>query len=393
MVLRLRPIPNRIPGVFEGPGLPYILSRSKKGSPLQPLRDCIDFSIAENWLRLCSTQHSNCYKRQALLIPLRLIDCIERTIISPQEGVDYVTLSYVWGSTVANSNEQNGSSVNQALPTSLPQTIEDAMTVTKKLNYRYLWIDKYCVPSDPEIFLNQIQQMDLIYRNSVLTIVDASGKDPTTGLPGVRAGSRIAQQPCVHFQGHELISSMPRPEWTIKSSPWSTRAWTYQEGLLSCRRLFFTSQQLYFECQGIYCSEALDFPIEGLLKIHTRDRQHLRDDLCLGGRIGLYPITLVDQNSWEIFAHLSAYSQRTLTYEADILNGILGLFRHTEALANPIRHIWGLPFQEHQSWDDVYVESTYRQLSFVESMSWTLKKPSSRRPGFPSWSWVGWYGG
>ncbi|KAF2733797.1 heterokaryon incompatibility, partial [Polyplosphaeria fusca] len=174
------------------------------------------------------------------------------------ENVKYVTLSYVWGS--ANEDDQSGGDPSPdplSLPSILPRTIEDTITVTLKLGYRYLWVDKYCIDqSNPQQFKEEIKRMDLIYRDSVLTIVDATGADPHGGLPGVRQGSRSPYQPSITLKGIELVSTMRRPEWDIKISPWNTRAWTYQESLLSLKKLVFTPEQLYFQCRaGMYCKE------------------------------------------------------------------------------------------------------------------------------------------
>ncbi len=41
---------------------------------------------------------------------------------------------------------------------------------------------------------------------------------------------------------------------------WSSRAWTYQEGLLSRRRLLFTESQVYFQCMEMHCWEGISAP-------------------------------------------------------------------------------------------------------------------------------------
>jgi hypothetical protein len=39
---------------------------------------------------------------------------------------------------------------SEQLPTKLPRTIEDAITVTQKLDFRYLWVDRYCINQQPD---------------------------------------------------------------------------------------------------------------------------------------------------------------------------------------------------------------------------------------------------
>jgi hypothetical protein len=67
--------------------------------------------------------------------------------------------------------------------------------------------------------------------------------------PGKTAGKTI------------LISVLQEPRITIRNSEWATRGWTYQEGVLSNRRLVFTEQQVYWECRGMAVNEMVDFPL------------------------------------------------------------------------------------------------------------------------------------
>ncbi|KAI4178778.1 MAG: hypothetical protein L6R41_008211, partial [Letrouitia leprolyta] len=55
-----------------------------------------------------------------------------------------------------------------------------------------------------------------------------------------------------------LLSTLEDPRITIRRSDWATRGWTYQEGVLSHRRLVFTEQQMYWECNGMANNESLD---------------------------------------------------------------------------------------------------------------------------------------
>ena len=63
---------------------------------------------------------------------------------------------------------------------STPKVIKDAFLVTKKLGYRYLWVDRYCiVQDDAQEKHQQIKNMGSIYENARVTIVAAAGSDPT----------------------------------------------------------------------------------------------------------------------------------------------------------------------------------------------------------------------
>lgn len=48
------------------------------------------------------------------------------------------------------------------------------------------------------------------------------------------------------------------PRRDILESNYWTRGWTYQEGVLSNRRIVFTDEQVYWECSGMAAHESVD---------------------------------------------------------------------------------------------------------------------------------------
>lgn len=74
----------------------------------------------------------------------------------------------------------------------LPQTIEDAITVTKEMGYCYLWVDALCIDqtqnANPQQRAEKEQQlcmMDMIYSSATLTLIAMAGADSNVGLLGV----------------------------------------------------------------------------------------------------------------------------------------------------------------------------------------------------------------
>lgn len=54
--------------------------------------------------------------------------------------------------------------MEQHLPENIPQTIQDAITVTVELGERYLWADYFCVDQfDPELRNGTISHMNVVY--------------------------------------------------------------------------------------------------------------------------------------------------------------------------------------------------------------------------------------
>lgn len=111
------------------------------------------------------------------------------------------------------------------LPDRLPRTVEDAIAVTRNLNYRYLWVDELCIDqSDPTHRMSQIGKMDQIYQGADLTIVAAYGNNKKCGLPGVNKTPR-ERHTAVHLQTATVFSIGPDPRSSLKASTWWTRAW------------------------------------------------------------------------------------------------------------------------------------------------------------------------
>lgn len=132
---------------------------------------------------------------------------------------------------------------------------------TQKLGYWCLWIDPYCIDqTDSAHTYEQICQMDKICKVSALTIIATAGEDSNYDIPGVGDRHRIAQQ-CAKIGGHKLVNTLDNAHIQILESKWAKRGWTYQEAILSRRRLVFTGQQVYFECRSMYAYEAFDFPL------------------------------------------------------------------------------------------------------------------------------------
>lgn len=205
-------------------------------------RNVIAYDVILGWLRSCETQHQQTCGHLAIreIERLWLIDYQTRRVVLADDDCRYVALSYVCGQfDLQQSNEAYD--FDSAL-----RTIRDAVRVTCSLGLRYLWIDKYCIKSqDTDHVMQQVRQMHTIYEQAYLTIVAASGKDAFSGLPGVNGLSRN-EQPQTRVGTYLLASSLPWISYDLQYSTYNARGWTFQEGILSCRRLIFTDMQVYF---------------------------------------------------------------------------------------------------------------------------------------------------
>jgi hypothetical protein len=86
---------------------------------------------------------------------------------------------------------------------------------------------------------------------------------------------------------------------------------------------------------------------------------------------------------------IGLYTERTLSYESDALNAIVGTLNVMVRNDPPIYHIWGVPFTIDQR------QNTGHGIANMTSiaLAWFINSSSfhnRRRFGFPSWSPLGW---
>lgn len=141
-----------------------------------------DAKVASGWLQYCKSNHSSLCggSSKSPVSGLHLIDCTTLSIIQAERNSPYVALSYVWGKTGDIDSTVRRTSNSLLLPARLSSIVSDAISVTKALGFQYLWIDKFCIDQNATVAkLEQINQMNFIYKNADLTIVAAAGADET----------------------------------------------------------------------------------------------------------------------------------------------------------------------------------------------------------------------
>ena len=327
--------------------------------------DYVDFSLVRSWISDCNDHHNCCsplVSFEAVAVPMQVMDCSTAELYTVLPDTKYAALSYVWGNEITQSKSEGSTSSLY----NLPSLIQDAMAATKSLGLQYLWVDRYCIPeSDPVLRHEQIKQMDLIYGRAEITLIGLAD-DPTFRLPGVSI-RRTRNQPSVTVGGREILSTMRPPGIHIRKSKWWTRAWTFQEAVLSRRRLYFTPDQVYFECRLMHHCE-------------TIVSWHVQREIVSGAHGPWGPmITALDLNLClaNLQDLLTGYFGRDMTYKSDLINAFSGIMRLFERHSR-IQQYFGLPF-------------VAQHKSFVDSLLWTAQFPT-RQPEFPSWSWTGWHG-
>lgn len=217
--------------------------------------------------------------------------------------------------------------------------------------------------------------MDQIYENASITIIAAADGDTDKGLCGVSMARRSQRRVDVRDAS---ILELPDGPRDVKSSVWASRAWTYQEGYLSIRRLIFTASQVVFLCNGMCAAESL----QQLLGItcctdQTSSFGNIIPKFTIGKR--QFPVKHLLQQAEE-------YSRRDLTRPSDSLNAFLGVLSYygnnSSSLKSPVLQLpWGL-----------VADKNAENSSFNLRFFWFHHAPATRRVDVPSWSWPGWGG-
>lgn len=118
--------------------------------------------------------------------------------------------------------------------------------------------------------------------------------------------------------GHTFVA-IKNAKQEVESSLWHTRAWTYQEGLLSRRRVVFTETQTYLQCLTS-------------LQINGPTDTDYSSDNCLAN-VRVFPNRRIGHGKLAFSDRTEEYYGRELSYHTDIINaftGIIQAFQHRD---------------------------------------------------------------
>lgn len=401
----------------------------------------------------CLACHDECNRMSLDVngkLPTRLVEIngvdgqlIPRLIITPASAsladIQYCTLSHVWAATVRRPGEtvqllsDNIEQLQQCIPYGeLPQTFQEAMKITRRLGYRYIWIDSLCIiqdPSDTTDFEREAVTMCDVYSNSSCNIAALGlGNDSwppedthspvdfcfTNRNPLEYTACRIAQ-----LNENEAIyvnlAQFTRLPISLQKSPLLSRAWVLQERFLSPRILYFGTEQLYWECRCRTKSESrpvddkplyesadtsraqflalCDFPHDlkdyrvsvferyvtagGEVKERTKCNFKMESVIIKGPSNETLNTVEVDRRLIGFWHRIvEDYTETSLTYASDRFIALAGIVK---AIKNRV----GV----------TYVAGTWMEFwPFDLLWKWGCKAPTSKRTAgrtnLPSWSWA-----
>lgn len=323
----------------------------------------VSFESIQEWLQRCKADHQECQPPALEPIPsgFRVIDVEKNCIVPlPGEKCAFAALSYVWGRTrrgltttndMLQSLQEEGSLSDGNV--SIPNTVSDAIKACRQLRQRYLWVDRLCIAQEEQDSTStkeQIDAMGRIYNAAEFTIVALTGDDAEHGLPGVSAPRSFTQ--CrLDCLGIDIVQMLPNIVDIRRDSVWDNRGWTYQEGVLSRRRLFFSETAVYSVCSCL-----------------SREEQYIE-------AIYHWPVaTLTTVDDFRYSRAVAEISTRNFTYSTDILRGFAGIL----TVFFQEKHRFGMSFEN--------FNEAILWRGRVDSELRLVEKPQLEK--FPSWSWA-----
>ncbi|KIV82712.1 hypothetical protein PV11_04801 [Exophiala sideris] len=361
------------------------------------------FKTARTWLTDCVTNHMPCSlaekvrrlerghftPRRLLKLDIRGIQtCIQllskTTVIEPPP--DYMTLSHCWGlKKPLMLKKDNLSLLEDGIQLEeLPKTYADAVVITLRMGYQYLWIDSLCIVQDStEDWEAAVLQMGNIYRFSFCNIAALDAVDATQGCFSTRiphlvrvCDFEVDGQPYSAEQGGYIYLE-------TSSSRLYQRGWVLQERILAPRTIGYNSDGLNWECLVGFEQEDLEHGDPQQIDIYDfkqalHQNQRLKEGFATNNMTGTrppmstedyhikYPVT---GRAWHIV--LERYTHLQLTFRLDRWAAISGVARAMQALTGCS-----------------LLAGNWRETMLL-GLGWLARKPGEKiSNSYPSWSWV-----
>ncbi|KAF2095806.1 HET-domain-containing protein [Rhizodiscina lignyota] len=319
-----------VPDVLTWGILPYL-----PPLPQDPASDRT-FSFVRRQIEDCSLHHDECRIRRATTAPKRLLSVsadngrIRLARSDTHSREKYATLSYCWGG-------DQGLKLTKADEVFFQEHIEwgqltplhqDAVTLCRRLDIPFLWIDAFCIcQDDMDDWREESAHMADIYENACITIFAAACSSPRDSflIPHTCVQKELVQEdgasssPLV-LARRRLLYGLHCTESAFVD-PLERRAWAFQEFQLPRRILIYTSEEVQWSCRMTTACECAD------------DYGHVdpRNSLYRGR---------LNSDRMEIFSlwrdMVARYSECSMTHQRDKLVALSGLAsRIGEMLESP----------------------------------------------------------
>ncbi|KAI3401211.1 hypothetical protein diail_11917 [Diaporthe ilicicola] len=239
----------------------------------------------------------------------------------------------------------------------LPRTFRDAIYASRRLGIDFIWIDALCIiqgevhSSD---WANEAGHMSDIYGGTFLNLAASTATSVHEGFfqrKKYHNGGFIARVTTSDYCRQQNFHSRMAYEESTTDSYLATRAWAFQEKLLSPRTIYFGDTGLFWECRSHMGSEFLP---DGFPGLH-------------GGQV-----VIPEDMPWDWWHIVRHYSKAKLTYSSDRLPALSGIAARQRQLTG-----------------GQYLAGMWRE-SLITQLPWQLVGKKRRRPEWraPTWSWA-----
>jgi hypothetical protein len=380
----------------------------------KPCYDPEDQHVADQaagWLKNCEGEagaipkangHIDCHNlRLSARNPTRLLqilsDSMVQLIESPESQVRYCALSYCWGSSSSNRDDQSekikcGKTTKNNVAerlyqpfhrSVLPKTIEDAIALVWRMELEYIWVDSVCLMQDDKAEISrEIATMQRVYGNACFTLCVCSSSRASDGLFFKREAWKYEARGFI--LGQLWIHNTPKSLNEVRAGcPLSSRGWTLQEECLSPRVLYWSNHGMYWSCAMEQWTEDAGYTSKPIHDSDLLSQSHGRTGvlappqeflrLCRHGPLHELHVRWLDI--------VESYASRILSYPSDrfpALSGIASRYYERTSSENAAG-------QE-------YIAGHWRT-SLADELSWSVQPPFTERSNMlrdvaPSWSWA-----
>jgi hypothetical protein len=312
----------------------------------------------------------------------------------------YACLSHCWGgSQPVKLLTTNLESMKSGIKfDDLPKTFQDAIRTARELGLNFLWIDSLCIiQNDFEDWRLEAAAMADIYGKATITITATSALNCHAGfLPKLddRKFSKVVLKTnattwTIYMRpshNHDLFGF--GKESYDEKVPLRTRAWAFQEYLLSPRSLQFGPTEMVWECRDhIKCECGAGFLApNSIQRLPMRIKAHYKHVLEAGPRD---PALL--EEFWETLVR--DYTAKKITRDSDRLIALAGISKQIGDTLNLENNagLW-LPNYRLGTAYNRKASAELWQANFAQALSWrTAYCTPGRRPNpdrAPTWSWA-----
>ncbi|KAF4857087.1 hypothetical protein CGCSCA4_v000201 [Colletotrichum siamense] len=232
---------------------------------LSPTRNEVHFEIIRQWIKDCDNNpaHAKCRLVETPTLPDRLLDVqgLKIRLVETKDLRDqYLALSHPWGKskehihfcTYTRNIEDRKKGIDWE---ELPRTFKDAITITRKLGFRYLWIDSLCIVQGPDgDFDQQSKHMPKIFNFAYCVLAASRATGQHDGFLGERLGRDYITFKRGEEDMYHICEEIDDFQADVIDGSLNQRGWVLQERALARRTVYFTEKQTYWECgAGIRC--------------------------------------------------------------------------------------------------------------------------------------------